>query len=69
VLLLFNRKAKSEAIKLLLLLFRRKQAKAEAIKLTDIQKELGHLDAQLTGEVAILRDKIEDASIHFMEAQ
>ncbi|XP_064649359.1 RAB6-interacting golgin-like [Lineus longissimus] len=48
---------------------RRKKAKAEAVKLTDIQKELGHLDALLSTEVCILRDKIEDASIHFTEAQ
>ncbi|GFN91934.1 Rab6-interacting golgin-like [Plakobranchus ocellatus] len=48
---------------------RRKRAKAEADKLVRVQQELNHLDSLLTADVGIIRDKIEVASLEYMEAQ
>ncbi|XP_064616200.1 RAB6-interacting golgin-like [Liolophura sinensis] len=48
---------------------RSKKAKAEATKLKHIEKELGHLDQLLTNGVTIIRDRIEQASIAYLEAQ
>ncbi|ESO87994.1 hypothetical protein LOTGIDRAFT_193852, partial [Lottia gigantea] len=48
---------------------RRLRAKAESAKLTKIQKELNHLDSLLTADVSVIRDKIELASIEFLDAQ
>lgn len=44
-------------------------AKEEAEKLTKVQKELNHLDSLVNADVAIIRDRIEAASIDFMQAQ
>ncbi|CAG5123386.1 unnamed protein product [Candidula unifasciata] len=48
---------------------RRKKAKAEAEKLMKVQQELNHLDTLLTADITIIRDKIEAASLEYMEAQ
>ncbi|XP_005105467.2 RAB6-interacting golgin [Aplysia californica] len=48
---------------------RRKKAKAEADKLMKVQQELSHLDSLLTADVSIIRDKIEVASLEYMDAQ
>ncbi|KAK3797486.1 hypothetical protein RRG08_042086 [Elysia crispata] len=48
---------------------RRKRAKAEADKLLRVQQELNHLDSLLTADVGIIRDKIEMASLEYMDAQ
>ncbi|XP_050388387.1 RAB6-interacting golgin isoform X2 [Patella vulgata] len=48
---------------------RRKKAKAESVKLTKIQKELNHLDHLLTADVSVIRDKIEMASLEYLDAQ
>ncbi|GFR70946.1 rAB6-interacting golgin-like [Elysia marginata] len=48
---------------------RRKRAKAEADKLLRVQQELNHLDSLLTADVGIIRDKIEVASLEYMDAQ
>ncbi|RUS89033.1 hypothetical protein EGW08_003204, partial [Elysia chlorotica] len=48
---------------------RRKRAKAEADKLLRVQQELNHLDSLLTADVGIIRDKIEQASLEYMDAQ
>ncbi|XP_059177199.1 RAB6-interacting golgin-like [Physella acuta] len=48
---------------------RRKKAKAEAEKLMRVQQELNHLDHLLTGDVSIIRDKIEVASLEYNDAQ
>ncbi|XP_013414206.1 RAB6-interacting golgin [Lingula anatina] len=48
---------------------RSQKAKAEASKLIQIEKELKHLDDLLTVDVSILRDKIEEASRDYTEAQ
>lgn len=44
-------------------------AKAEAEKLVKVQKELNHLDNLVTADVSIIRDRIEMASIDFLQAQ
>lgn len=49
--------------------FRSKMAKAEAEKLVKVQKELNHLDNLVTADVSIIRDRIEMASIDFLQAQ
>ena len=41
----------------------------EEKKLTAIQKELKALDAMVTNDVNVVRDKIEEASREYMEAQ
>ncbi|XP_071103583.1 RAB6-interacting golgin-like [Haliotis cracherodii] len=48
---------------------RKKKAKAESVKLTKIQSELGRLDTLLSVDVGVIRDKIEAASIDYTEAQ
>lgn len=48
---------------------RQKAAKAESKKLLHIQAELGKLDQMLNADVAIIRDKIEEVSRDFLEAQ
>ncbi|KAK7492826.1 hypothetical protein BaRGS_00015964 [Batillaria attramentaria] len=48
---------------------RSRMAKAEAEKLTKVQKELNHLDSLVTADVAIIRDRIEAASMDFLQAQ
>ena len=50
-------------------LCRSKLAKEEANKLTKVQKELSHLDSLVNADVSIIRDKIEAASIDFLQAQ
>ena len=44
-------------------------AKEEAEKLTKVQRELNHLDSLVNADVAIIRDRIEAASIDFLQAQ
>jgi RAB6-interacting golgin len=44
-------------------------AREEAEKLTKVQKELSHLDSLVNADVAIIRDRIEAASIDFLQAQ
>ena len=48
---------------------RQKKTKAEAVKLQKIQKELALLDKITTEDVSVIRDKIEDVSREFMDAQ
>ncbi|XP_070532138.1 RAB6-interacting golgin-like [Ptychodera flava] len=48
---------------------RRKRADAETRKLKDIQKELTKIDGLISNDVAILRDKIEEASREYLAAQ
>ncbi|XP_076446223.1 uncharacterized protein LOC143283765 [Babylonia areolata] len=48
---------------------RSKMAKEEAEKLTKVQNELKHLDHLVNADVSIIRDKIEVASIDFLQAQ
>ena len=48
---------------------RKKKAKAEACKLTVIQKELDHLEQLVSVDVRILRNKIEESSREYLEAQ
>ncbi|KAL8586169.1 hypothetical protein ACOMHN_057731 [Nucella lapillus] len=48
---------------------RSKMAKEEAEKLTKVQKELKHLDSLVNADVSIIRDKIEVASMDFLQAQ
>ena len=48
---------------------RAKKAKAETTKLAQIQKELAKLDQLLNVDVSIIRDKIEEASRLYLEAQ
>ena len=50
-------------------IFRQKKAKAESVKLMRIQKELEKLDQMLTVDVSLIRDRIEDASRSYMDAQ
>ena len=49
--------------------FRRKKARQEAHKLEHIQKELAKLDSLLTADVQVIRDRIEESSRDFLEAQ
>ena len=44
-------------------------AREEAEKLTKVQRELSHLDSLVNADVAIIRDRIETASLDFMQAQ
>ena len=44
-------------------------AKAEATKLTHIKHELDRLDQMVLSDVSVIRDKIEDASREYLEAQ
>ncbi|CAH1785539.1 unnamed protein product [Owenia fusiformis] len=48
---------------------RQKKAKKEASTLTELTRELGKLDQLLHSDVSVLRDKIEEASREFTEAQ
>lgn len=48
---------------------RTKQTQEEAQRLNEIQEEFKKLDAMLSGDVKILRKKIELASIEYMECQ
>ncbi|XP_045193768.2 uncharacterized protein LOC123549609 [Mercenaria mercenaria] len=48
---------------------RKQRAKKEAYKLEHIQKELSKLDHLLTADVNVVREKIEEASREFLEAQ
>ncbi|KAK7113667.1 RAB6-interacting golgin-like [Littorina saxatilis] len=48
---------------------RSKMAKEEAEKLTKVQKELNRLDSLVNADVSIIRDRIEAASIDFLQAQ
>jgi len=54
---------------ILLVWCRKKQASAEAKRLNLIQEELQKLDQRLSGDVSIIRNQIESASIEFLEAQ
>ena len=49
--------------------FRYKRTQAEAHTLSLVQKELSHLDSLLSADVAILRDKIEESSREYLNAQ
>ena len=42
---------------------------SEATKLKEIQEELQRIDQSLSSDVSILRNKIEEASLEFAEAQ
>ena len=48
---------------------KRRATNAEQQKLQVVQRELQSLDQQLNVDVSILRDKIEDASREYLEAQ
>ena len=48
---------------------RQKKAKAEAAKLSAIQRELSKLDLMVNADVSIIRDRIENSSRDFLEAQ
>ena len=48
---------------------RQKRAKAEASKLRKIQSELKELDQLLSIDVRIIRDRIEEASREYLDAQ
>jgi len=48
---------------------RQKKAKVEAVKLTRIKQELDKLDQMVVSDVAIIRDKIEESSREYAEAQ
>jgi len=48
---------------------RYKRTQAEAHTLSLVQKELSHLDTLLSADVAILRDKIEESSREYLNAQ
>ncbi|XP_020612357.1 RAB6-interacting golgin-like [Orbicella faveolata] len=48
---------------------RYKRTQAEAHTLSLVQKELSHLDSLLSADVAILRDKIEESSREYLNAQ
>ncbi len=48
---------------------RKKRTSEESEKLLVIQSELQKVDALLTADVGLLRDRIEEASYGFMEAQ
>ncbi|CAL4174381.1 unnamed protein product, partial [Meganyctiphanes norvegica] len=48
---------------------RKRRTQTEAVKLKQIQEELSRLDSILSGDVAILRDQIEVASLDFNDAQ
>ncbi|CAG0883022.1 unnamed protein product [Darwinula stevensoni] len=48
---------------------RRKRTVSEATKLKEIQDELQRIDLSLSSDVSILRNKIEEASLEFAEAQ
>lgn len=50
-------------------MFRKKQTTEEAKRLQHIQEELQKLDILLSNDVGILRNKIEEASLDFVEAQ
>lgn len=50
-------------------LFRKKQTTEEVKRLQKIQEELQKLDMSLSNDVGILRNKIEEASLDFMDAQ
>lgn len=56
-------------MKLEIMAHRRKKAKAEAEKLMKVQQELNHLDSLLTADITIIRDRIEAASLEYMDAQ
>ena len=49
--------------------FRYQKTQAEAQTLSLVQKELSHLDSLLSADVAILRDKIEESSREYLQAQ
>ena len=48
---------------------KRRATNAEQQKLQVVQRELQSLDQQLNVDVSILRDRIEDASREYLEAQ
>lgn len=48
---------------------RRQQTSQESQKLLRVQEELGKIDLHLSNDVSVLRKKIEEASLKFMEAQ
>lgn len=51
------------------LVARQKKTKQEAVKLQKIKQQLEHLDHILSIDVSIVRDKIEEASREYVEAQ
>lgn len=51
------------------LVARQKRTKQEAVKLQKIKQQLEHLDHILSVDVSIVRDRIEEASREFVEAQ
>ncbi|EEB18088.1 conserved hypothetical protein [Pediculus humanus corporis] len=62
-----NKKRKEMLAKIIL--DRKKQTTEEAKRLQHIQEELQKLDLLLSSDVGILRNKIEEASLDFAEAQ
>ena len=50
-------------------MIRKKKTQAETKRLAYIQKELSKIEEFLTNDVNILRDKIEEASRNYSEAQ
>jgi len=44
-------------------------AKAEAVKLMRLQQELTKMDQLLTVDVSVIRDRIEEASRNYLDAQ
>lgn len=48
---------------------RKAKTSQEAARLAQVQKELSRIDALLTNDVCHLRNRIEEASIKFMDAQ
>ncbi|XP_032228387.2 RAB6-interacting golgin-like [Nematostella vectensis] len=62
-----NKKKKAALQETLKLRYRKTQAEAKTLQL--VQNELSHLDTLLSADVAILRDKIEEAARDFAQAQ
>jgi len=48
---------------------RQQKAKVESAKLNLIKQELDRLDQMVNTDIAVIRNKIEDASREFLEAQ
>jgi len=48
---------------------RQQKAKVESAKLNLIKQELDRLDQMVNSDISVIRNKIEDASRDFLEAQ
>lgn len=48
---------------------RRQRAKSEANRLTQVQEQLNALDQMLTTDISIIRNRIEEASVEYLDAQ